>query len=111
MSFEDNLRTIVGSLATAQRQAWHGEEQARKVVAFHGPSVLRRFAEFRDLEGAFKRRSLTERAKGILMERHGVEEERAFQLLRDHTRQSKSTLVDTAQAIVDGSLRPELMDA
>ena len=28
--------------------------------------VLRRFAEFRDLEGAFKRRTLTERAKGIL---------------------------------------------
>ena len=27
--------------------------------------VLRRFAEFRDLEGAFKRRTLTERAKGL----------------------------------------------
>jgi AmiR/NasT family two-component response regulator len=73
--------------------------------------VLRRFAEFQDLEGAFKRRSLTERAKGILMERHGVDEERAFQMLRANTRQSKSTLVDTAQAIVDGTLRPELMDA
>src|SRR3954449_11699932 len=33
--------------------------------------VLRRFAEYRDLEGAFKRRTITERAKGILMERHG----------------------------------------
>ena len=32
--------------------------------------VLRRFAEYRDLEGAFKRRAITERAKGILMERH-----------------------------------------
>jgi hypothetical protein len=31
--------------------------------------VLRRFAEFQNLEGAFARRALIERAKGILMER------------------------------------------
>jgi hypothetical protein len=31
--------------------------------------VLRRFAEYHDLEGAFGRRAVTERAKGILMER------------------------------------------
>jgi response regulator NasT len=72
--------------------------------------VLRRFAEFRDLEGAFKRRTLTERAKGILMERHGIDEERAFQMIREHTRSSDSALVDTAQAIVDGTLRLELVD-
>jgi AmiR/NasT family two-component response regulator len=72
--------------------------------------VLRRFAEFHDLEGAFKRRTLTERAKGILMERHGVDEERAFQMLRDHTRKTKGTLVETAQSIVDGTLRPALLD-
>ena len=66
--------------------------------------VLRRFAEFRDLEGAFKRRTLTERAKGILMERHGIDEERAFQMIREHSRETKTKLVDTAQSIVDGSL-------
>ena len=66
--------------------------------------VLRRFAEYRDLEGAFKRRTLTERAKGILMERHSIDEENAFQMLREHARGSKSKLVDTAQAIVDGTL-------
>jgi AmiR/NasT family two-component response regulator len=72
--------------------------------------VLRRFAEFQDLEGAFKRRTLTERAKGILMERHGIDEEQAFQMIREHTRSSHGTLVDTAQAIVDGTLRLELLD-
>ena len=36
--------------------------------------VLRRFAEYHDLEGAFGRRAITERAKGILMERHSVDE-------------------------------------
>jgi AmiR/NasT family two-component response regulator len=66
--------------------------------------VLRRFAEYRDLEGAFKRRTLTERAKGILMERHTIDEEHAFQMLREHARGSQSKLVDTAQSIVDGTL-------
>jgi response regulator NasT len=66
--------------------------------------VLRRFAEFRDLEGAFKRRSITERAKGILMERHAVDEERAFEMLRSHARRTQTRLVDTAQSIVDGHL-------
>ena len=67
--------------------------------------VLRRFAEFRDLEGAFKRRTITERAKGILMERYTVDEERAFQMLRDEARRTQSVLVDTAQAIIDGTLQ------
>jgi len=66
--------------------------------------VLRRFAEYRDLEGAFKRRTLTERAKGILMERHAVDEEHAFQMLREHARGTQSKIVDTAQSIVDGTL-------
>jgi len=65
---------------------------------------IRRFADFRDLEGAFQRRSTTERAKGILMERHSVDEERAFAMLRDHARQTQAKLFDTAQSIVDGHL-------
>ena len=69
--------------------------------------VLRRFAEFRDLEGAFKRRTITERAKGILMERHGVDEEKAFQMLRDQARRTQSVLVDTAEGIIDGTLLVE----
>jgi response regulator NasT len=66
--------------------------------------VLRRFAEFRDLEGAFKRRAVTERAKGILMERHAIDEEQAFEMLRSHARRTQSKLVDTAQSVVDGYL-------
>jgi response regulator NasT len=34
--------------------------------------VLRRFAEYHDLQGAFGRRATIERAKGILMERHSI---------------------------------------
>jgi response regulator NasT len=64
--------------------------------------VLRRFAEYHDLEGAFGRRAVTERAKGILMERHSVDETAAFTMLRDHSRSANRRLVDVASAVVDG---------
>jgi len=64
--------------------------------------VLRRFAEYHDLEGAFGRRALTERAKGILMERHGIGEAAAFELLREQSRVANRKLVDVAAAVVDG---------
>jgi AmiR/NasT family two-component response regulator len=66
--------------------------------------VLRRFAEYHDLEGAFGRRAVTERAKGILMERHSVDEGHAFSLLREHARDQNRKLVDVATAVVDGHL-------
>jgi AmiR/NasT family two-component response regulator len=64
--------------------------------------VLRRFAEYHDLEGAFGRRALTERAKGILMERHSVDEADAFEMLREQSRTANLKLVDVATAVVDG---------
>jgi AmiR/NasT family two-component response regulator len=62
--------------------------------------VLRRFAEYHDLEGAFGRRAVTERAKGILMERHGIDEQAAFQMLRDEARRTSRKLIDLAEAVV-----------
>jgi AmiR/NasT family two-component response regulator len=66
--------------------------------------TLRRFAEYHNLQGAFGRRALTERAKGILMERHQIDELQAFAMLRDRARQSGRKLVDIAQAVLDGHL-------
>jgi AmiR/NasT family two-component response regulator len=54
------------------------------------------------LEGALDRRATIERAKGILMERHGVGERDAFELLRDHARTSGRRVVDVAQTVLDG---------
>ena len=64
--------------------------------------VLRRFAEYHDLEGAFGRRALIERAKGILMERHSINNASAFEMLREHSRTANRKLVDVATAVVDG---------
>ena len=64
--------------------------------------VLRRFAEYHDLEGAFGRRALIERAKGILMERHAIDEVGAYNMLREESRTNNRKLLDLAAAVVDG---------
>ena len=64
--------------------------------------VLRRFAEYQDLRGAFGRRATIERAKGILMERHAINEEAAFAMLRERSRVDNRKLIDLAAAVVDG---------
>lgn len=59
------------------------------------------------LEGALARRGAIERAKGILMERHGIGEREAFEALREHARSQSRRVVDVAQAVNDGhSLLP-----
>ena len=63
--------------------------------------ALRRFADYCNLEDAFERRAVTERAKGILMERHSIDESAAFELLRDHARAANRKLIDVAAAVVD----------
>jgi AmiR/NasT family two-component response regulator len=54
------------------------------------------------LESALERRAVIERAKGILMERHSVDDRRAFELLRDHARSGGRRVVDVAQSVLDG---------
>jgi len=54
------------------------------------------------LESALERRALIERAKGILMERHGVDERTAFDMLRDHARGQNRRVVDVAIAVTHG---------
>jgi response regulator NasT len=61
--------------------------------------TLRRFAEFQNLQGAFGRRAIIEQAKGILMERNGIDADAAFALLRSHSQATGQKLVDVAQAI------------
>jgi AmiR/NasT family two-component response regulator len=66
--------------------------------------VLRRFREYQSLEGAFGRRALIERAKGILMERHQIDEDQAFERIRAHARRRSRRVVEVAEAVVDGHL-------
>ena len=61
---------------------------------------LQRFAEYHALEGAFGRRAVTERAKGILMERHSIDEQQAFEVLREHARRTNTKMVDVAASVL-----------
>jgi AmiR/NasT family two-component response regulator len=94
MSFLDEVE---GAIELALRR--HGEK-ARLVE------------QVSQLETALQRRGTIERAKGILMERHGVDEREAFELLRRQSRKSNRRVVDLAHAVSDGhALLPGAADA
>ena len=100
------------ALLEAADSAWVNEAAKRGIFAYITDSdpeqlqsaidiVLRRFAEYHNLEGAFGRRAKIEQAKGILMVTHAVDEQEAFELLRSHSQRNGRKLVDVAQAVVD----------
>ena len=89
---EASKRGIFAYIADDDRDGWQNSIDI----------VLRRFTEYHDLEGAFGRRAITERAKGILMERHAVDEATAFEMLRDHSRSVESQAGRHRDAVVDG---------
>jgi response regulator NasT len=71
--------------------------------------AMRRYAErvklseqVTQLESALERRGTIERAKGILMERHGVDDRAAFELLRQQARRSNRRVIELALAVIDG---------
>jgi AmiR/NasT family two-component response regulator len=66
--------------------------------------TLRRYSEYANLEGAFGRRAVIERAKGIMMSRREIDERHAFELLRSQSRRSGQKLHEVAQAVVDSHM-------
>lgn len=66
--------------------------------------TLQRFAEYHNLQGAFGRRATIEQAKGILMARHGIDESRAFTMLKTHSQQNGRKVADIAEAVVESHL-------
>jgi response regulator NasT len=62
--------------------------------------ALRRFGQAEELEGALARRAVIERAKGILMERYGIDERDAFARLRDQSQRTGEKLVAVSQALL-----------
>jgi response regulator NasT len=85
------------------------ESTAPEVVQGAIEVALRRYEEtarlqvkVEQLESALERRATIERAKGIMMERHGIDEREAFDLLRDHARAQSRRVVDVALAVTEG---------
>jgi response regulator NasT len=78
---------VQGAIEVAVRRHAEREEMREKVG---------------QLETALERRAIIERAKGILMERHGVDDREAFELLRGHARSGRRQVVDVARAVAEG---------
>jgi AmiR/NasT family two-component response regulator len=53
-----------------------------------------------EMDGILERRVMIEQAKGILMERHGIDAVAAFEMLRDHARANQLRVVDLSASIV-----------
>jgi GAF domain-containing protein len=58
------------------------------------------------LQQALDQRVVIEQAKGILMERHGIEAQIAFERLRRRARSRQERVVDLARKVVDGEPLP-----
>jgi AmiR/NasT family two-component response regulator len=107
-------QTRNGDVNFVARAAEHGisawiESASPQVVQGAIEVALRRYEETSrlqlkvdQLESALERRALIERAKGILMERHAVDERRAFDLMRDHARAQSRRVVDVARTVTEG---------
>ena len=100
------------ALLTAEEPAYVREAAKRGVFAYIVDTTpeelqsaiditLQRFTEYHNLQGAFGRRALIEQAKGILMARHAIDADAAFQMLRAHSQHTGRKLGDVAAAIVD----------
>jgi AmiR/NasT family two-component response regulator len=106
------------ALLPSQDSAYVREAAKRGIFAYvveAGPEelqsaidiTLRRFTEYHDLQGAFGRRAVIEQAKGMLMARHGISSDQAFDLLRNHSQHGGGRLSDIAAAVVEtNSLLP-----
>lgn len=53
-----------------------------------------------EIDNVLERRSTIEQAKGILMERHGLDASEAFDRIRDHARAGNLRVVDVAASII-----------
>jgi AmiR/NasT family two-component response regulator len=67
--------------------------------------ALQRYREFDRLLEAFGRRARIERAKGMLMERHGLSDRDAFERIRTEARSTRRPLIEVVDALLEGDAR------
>ena len=81
---------------------WDAEaETIGSVLAAHAAAAILAVRQGEQLQSALSTRDRIGQAKGIIMERFGVDEVRAFELLRKLSQESQMKLVDIAQRVLD----------
>jgi GAF domain-containing protein len=71
------------------------------VLAAHAAAAILASRQEQQLESALSTRDRIGQAKGIIMERYGVDDLRAFDLLRSLSQDSNTKLIDIAQQVID----------
>jgi AmiR/NasT family two-component response regulator len=80
----------------------HDVQAAIEVALRRHREEARLSEKVEQLQTALERRTVIERAKGILMERHSIDDQEAFQRLREVARSGGRRVVDISQAVLDG---------
>lgn len=85
-----------------QANAWDTEaETIGSVFAAHAAAAILAGSHAEQLYSAVSTRDRIGQAKGIIMERFGVDDVRAFDLLRTLSQENQMKLVDVAERIID----------
>ena len=63
-------------------------------------------AKVRELEGQLEVRKAVDRAKGRLIDDHGMSEQDAFSFIQQTAMSGRSTMLDVANRVIDGLLEP-----
>jgi GAF domain-containing protein len=82
--------------------AFDGEDETVGVIlAAHAAAAILASRQGEQLESALTTRDRIGQAKGIIMERYGVDDVRAFEMLRRLSQDSNTRLADVAQRVID----------
>ncbi|MDT5139684.1 MAG: hypothetical protein QOD58_3946 [Mycobacterium sp.] len=85
-----------------ESQAWDADaETIGTVLAAHAAAAILASRQDEHMQAALASRDRIGQAKGVIMERFGVDEIRAFEMLRVLSQESNSKLVDIAQRVLD----------
>ncbi len=107
----DEARCPVCLLAPSVEREFLAEAARRGVFAYLDSTdemelrggidiAIGRFHQFRELLGAFGRRARIERAKGLLMERHGLSGDEAFERMRGEARSARRPLLQVVDELL-----------
>jgi GAF domain-containing protein len=90
------------SLFSSQPIAWDANaETIGAALAAHAAAALMAARQEQRMSAALLTRDQIAQAKGIIMERFGVDDVRAFQLLRQLSQDENVKLIDLAQRVID----------
>jgi GAF domain-containing protein len=90
------------NLFAFEPNAFDGADETTGVIlAAHAAAAVLASRQSEQLESALSTRDRIGQAKGIIMERYGVDEVRAFQMLKQLSQDSNTKLTDIAQRVID----------